>query len=80
MRQEIGIFVEALSEAISGTEYTQEFPISQTLKLIVRNPDPDTVDIRYYKTTASYTGYIKKGLRIVKASAQTLKEALEKLV
>lgn len=76
-RTELPEFIAALSAAIAGTDFTKEFVISGTLKLIVHNPDADTVDIRYYKTSDGYTGFLKKGLRMLKPSAEKLKDQLQ---
>lgn len=76
-RAELPKFLTALSAAIAGTDFTKEFVISDTLKLIVHNPDTDTVDIRYYRTSDGYTGFLKKGLRMLKPAAEKLKDQLQ---
>jgi very-short-patch-repair endonuclease len=77
---ELPEFVDALSEAIDSTNFEKDFIISGSLKLVVHNPDSDTVDIRYYKTSEGYTGYIKKGIRVMKASAVKLRDELQKII
>ncbi len=51
---------------------------SSVLKIHV--PDENTVDLRKYITTKSYTGFTKKGIRVSTATLSTLlKELLEKV-
>jgi very-short-patch-repair endonuclease len=74
---ELSIFVEALNSAIKGSSFQRDFVISNSLKLVVHNPDDTTVDIRYYKTSDNYTGYLKKGIRLIKPNAEELKNSLQ---
>jgi very-short-patch-repair endonuclease len=79
-KQDLPKFINALNEAIDRRNYEKDFVISDSLKLVVHNPDADTVDIRYYKTSEGYTGYLKKGIRVMKPSAEKLRDALQSVV
>ncbi|MGH7234298.1 MAG: AAA domain-containing protein, partial [Candidatus Saccharimonadales bacterium] len=48
-------FIEALNNAIASNNFEKEFVLSDSMKLVVHNPDNSTVDIRYYRTSDTYT-------------------------
>lgn len=69
-------FIDALNIAITENRFEKDFVISSSLKLVIHNPDPKTVDIRYYKKTQGYTGYLKRGIRVTKPFAEKLRGIL----
>jgi superfamily I DNA and/or RNA helicase len=73
---DLDVFITSLSDALTSKEYEKEFIISDSLKLVIHTPDLDTVDIRYFKTSSGYTGYLKKGIRVMKASGEKIRDGL----
>jgi very-short-patch-repair endonuclease len=78
-KRNLSDFVQALTQACDSNNFSTDFPISDTLKLVIHNPDADTIDIRYFKTSEGYTGYLKKGIRVMKPSALKLRDELQKI-
>lgn len=75
----VNIVIDAIKKAIESENFSYDMPIDDKLKLVIRSIESDTVDIRYFKTSKKYTGYIKKGLRMVNESANKLNEELIKI-
>ena len=71
--------LSSLTSAINSSDFENYILISPSLKLVIHNPDNETVDIRYYKTTRRYTGYIKRGIRLSKPSTKIFLNELRKI-
>jgi superfamily I DNA and/or RNA helicase len=63
---------------ISSDSSAQErrFKINDSTELVVYHPSSDTVDIRQYVTSAKYTGWTKKGIRVTNENAKKIVEQL----
>ncbi|PIP56730.1 hypothetical protein COX05_01535 [candidate division WWE3 bacterium CG22_combo_CG10-13_8_21_14_all_39_12] len=77
--QNLTELIEAINSATHSGDFRKEFIISDILKLVVHNPDNATVDIRYFKESDGYTGFIKKGIRVTKPNAEKISEMLKSL-
>ena len=79
-KDELSSFVDALSSAIKSENFEKSFINSNSKKLVVRSTEQETVDIRYFITSDKYTGYKKKGIRVIKSSAQKICDELTNIL
>jgi len=73
--EDIDSFIESLTKAIQNNVFRKSYELSPSISLIVSALN-NKIDIRHYKTSKGYTGYLKKGIRLDKIQTQKLSYAL----
>ncbi|MFA5625094.1 MAG: hypothetical protein WC966_08590 [Bradymonadales bacterium] len=73
-------FIQAL-HAVTANERSEEqrLQTSNDKELVVWRPAPNQVDIRQWVTSDKYTGYTKKGIRLINSNALKLLETAKAL-
>jgi len=75
--EDIANFIDAVRDVASSSEDKEyRFSCGRKKELVVHRPDTNQVDIRHFITSEKYTGFLKKGIRVVSSNAIKITDGL----